>query len=308
MLRVFAARTQVLDRLPLVLTVILMLVMAHRLALLTWRVLPEAGLQESIPPEAEIAAPTVGRKTSLDANVSQWNLFGKVDIAQPQVAEPVVIQETRLNLTLLGIISSDEKVFGKAIISDPTGGEDYYSLGMMVPGGASVHEIHADHVILKRNNGLEMLRLPQEEVIGVNRSASIPRPVQLPVDIASRRMQRSMAASPATMEQKSTGALLVELRATLTNNPQNLAEVIRTDPVRDGDHFLGYRINPGPDRQVLARFGLRPGDIVTTVNGIHLDSPAKGQELLQKLQTAKQMNFEVLRSGVTQAFSFNADP
>ena len=307
MLRGLAARTQVLDRLPLVLTVILMLVMAHRLALLTWRVVPD-GLQESIPEETEHPSTAVERKTSVDANVSQWNLFGKVDIAQPQVAEPVVIQETRLNLTLLGVISSDEKVFGKAIISDPSGGEDYYSLGMMVPGGASVQEIHADHVILKRNNRLEILRLPQEEALGVNMSASIPRPVQLPVDIASRRMQRSMVAAPTTMEQKSTGALLVELRDTLTSNPQNLADVIRTDPVRDGSNFMGYRINPGPDRQVLARFGLRPGDIVTTVNGIRLDSPAKGLELLQRLQTAKQMNFEVLRSGVTQAFSFNADP
>ena len=114
-------------------------------------------------------------------------------------------------------------------------------------------------------------------------------------------------AATEAVEQKKTGTLLRELRDTLNNNPQNLADVIRTDPVREGNHIIGYRVNPGRDRQVIARFGLTSGDIITAVNGVHLDSPAKGATLLQTLQTAKQMTIEVLRSGVTQTLSFDID-
>lgn len=304
--RVFAAHAHVLERLPSVLSIVLMVGMTYRLALLTWQVMPETGSHEVVLPESSLPTPVL--KSPIDISIGQWNLFGRVEISPPQVAEPRVIPETRLNLVLLGLISSDDKIFGKAIISDSTGSEDYYAPGMMVPGGAIVEEIHADHVILKRNNRLEILRLPQEETLEVVMSASLPRPVQLPMDIASRRVQPSMLALPVSTEQKSTGALLRELRDTLITNPQNLAEVIRTDPVRDGDHLMGYRVNPGRDRQVLARFGLHPGDIVTTVNGVRLDSAARGLELSQLLHTAKRINFEVLRSGVTQTFSFDAEP
>lgn len=307
-LREFAARARVSARLPFVLTLVLTVIITHRLASLTWRVMPNAELNDTIPPESVSPSPP-NHPLMVDANISQWTLFGRVEIVTPQaVVESVVIPETRLNLTLLGLISSNDKVFGKAIISDSSGSEDYYAPGMMVPGGAIVEEIHADHVILKRNNSREILRLPQEEMPGATTVASLPRPVHLPMDIASRRMPPSMVAASEAVEQKKTGTLLRELRNTLNNNPQNLSDVIRTDPVREGNNLIGYRVNPGRDRQVIARFGLTSGDIITAVNGVHLDSPAKGSALLQTLQTAKQMTLEVLRSGVTQTLSFDIDP
>ena len=308
-LRELATRVRVSARLPFVLTLVLMVIITYRLASLTWRVLPDSELHDTLPPDEPVSPSPTIHPSIADANIAQWTLFGRVGIVAPQpVVEALVIPETRLNLTLLGLISSNDKVFGKAIISDSSGSEDYYAPGMMVPGGAIVEEIHADHVILKRNNRLEILRLPQEETLGVTMVASLPRPVQLPMDIASRRMPPSMVVGTEAVEQKKTGTLLRELRDTLNNNPQNLADVIRTDPVREGDHLIGYRVNPGRDRQVIARFGLTSGDIITSVNGLHLDSPAKGSALLQTLQTAKQVKLEVLRSGVAQTLSFDVDP
>ena len=74
--------------------------------------------------------------------------------------------------------------------------------------------------------------------------------------------------------------------------------------MREGDKLIGYRVSPGRDRQLLSRFGLRAGDVVTMVNGVRLDNPVKGLEIIQNLQTAGQVNIEVMRNGVTQGFSF----
>lgn len=298
----FIARTQMLERLPWILTVVLIVVLCFRVAELTWRVVPFSEMEEAIPPElpassAQIAKPVV------QASISQSNLFGRVEIAvAPKAEEQVVVPETRLNLTLLGVIASSAAGTAKAIISDASGNEEYYSIGMQVPGGASLEEIHSDYVMLKRNNRMEILRLPTDESALGQAGAG------------GGGMQPNMSAAPQGRhvlppnnmgtDNRSTGAMLHEYRDALNQDPQSVMDLVRAEPVREGDKLVGYRISPGRDRQLLSRFGLRAGDVVTMVNGVRLDNPVKGLEIIQNLQTAGQVNIEVMRNGVTQGFSF----
>jgi general secretion pathway protein C len=173
---------------------------------------------------------------------------------------------------------------------------------MAVPGGATLEEIHTDHVMLKRNDRLEVLRLPQEESFGVP-GAGGQASFEAEVQPRTRRVLPPTLAGDA----RGTGAILRQYRDALNQDPQSVMDLVRAEPYREGDRLVGFRINPGRDRQVLARFGLRPGDIVTAVNGVKLDNPVKGLELIQNLQTANQVNVEVLRNGVTQSFSFAVD-
>ena len=299
----FIARTQMLERLPWVLAIMLMVALSFRLAELTWRIVPFTETEEIIPPEAPATSAQTA-KPQIEVSISQANLFGRVEIAAtPQVEEQVVVPETRLNLTLLGVISSSIAGTAKAIISDASGNEEYYSIGMQVPGGASLEEIHADYVMLKRNNRLEMLRLPADESTGqpvAGGGMSMPQN-----NIATAPQGRHMLP-PATLgtDNRSTGAMLHEYRDALNQDPQSVMDLVRAEPVREGDKLIGYRVSPGRDRQLLARFGLRAGDVVTMVNGVRLDNPVKGLEIIQNLQTAAQVNIEVMRNGVTQGFSF----
>lgn len=298
----FIARTQMLERLPWILTLVLIVALCFRLAELTWRVVPINQTEEIIPPELP-TAPAQIAKPVIETSISQSSLFGRVEIAvTPTAQEQVVVPETRLNLTLLGVIASSVVGTAKAIISDASGSEEYYSIGMQVPGGASLEEIHSDYVMLKRNNRMEILRLPVDE----------SSPGQA-MNVASA--QPNISAPPAGRhvlppnntggtDNRSTGAMLHEYRDALNQDPQSVMDLVRAEPVREGDKLVGYRISPGRDRQLLSRFGLRAGDVVTMVNGVRLDNPVKGLEIIQNLQTAGQVNIEVMRNGVTQGFSF----
>jgi general secretion pathway protein C len=294
------ARTRALEILPGVLTLLFTVAIAFRVAELTWRVVPVSELQETVPAEVSTVSQPV-RAAAVETSVSQWSLFGKVEVAPvAQIDEPIEVPETRLNLTLLGVIASTSKSTAKAIISDPSGNEDYYSVGMPVPGGATVDEIFPDHVMLRRNNRLEVLRLPQDEELGSMRGAS---GMQYTPDTPSRRpLAPSMSA-----DNRSTGAMLRQYREQLNQDPQSVFDLVRAEPFREGDRLVGYRISPGRDRQLLSRFGLRSGDVVTAVNGLRLDNPMRGLEIMQNLQTASQVSVEVIRNGVTQNFSFTVE-
>lgn len=300
LLQTVLARTRVLEILPGILALMFTAAIAYHLAELTWRVVPVAELREAVPPEVATASQPA-RAVAVETSVSQWSLFGKVEVAPvAEAEEPVVVPETRLNLTLLGVIASNSKSTAKAIISDPSGNEDYYSVGMPVPGGATVDEIFPDHVMLRRNNRLEVLRLPQDEELGTMRGAS---GMQYTPDTPARRpLLPSMSG-----DNRSTGAMLRQYRDALNQDPQSVMELVRAEPFREGDRLVGYRISPGRDRQLLSRFGLRSGDVVTAVNGLRLDNPMRGLEIMQNLQTASQVSLEVIRNGVTQNFSFTVE-
>ncbi len=300
LLQSLLARTRALEILPWVLALVFTAAIAYRLAELTWRVVPLTELHETVPPEtSNVVAPV--RAAVPESSVSQWSLFGKVEVAPvAQVEEQVVVPETRLNLTLLGVIASTTKSTAKAIISDPSGNEDYYSVGMPVPGGATVDEIHEDYVMLRRNNRLEVLRLPQDDESG---TMGRPSGMSYTPEAPARRVPPPSVGG----DNRSTGAMLRQYRDALNQDPQSVFDLVRAEPYREGDRVVGYRISPGRDRQLLARFGLRSGDVVTAINGVRLDNPMRGLEVMQNLQTASQMSLEVIRNGVTQNFSFNVE-
>ena len=302
----FIARTQMLERLPWILTLVLIVALCFRLAELTWRVVPITQTEEIIPPELP-TAPAQTAKPAVETSISQSNLFGRVEIAvTPTAQEQVVVPETRLNLTLLGVIASSAVGTAKAIISDASGSEEYYSIGMQVPGGASLEEIHSDYVMLKRNNRMEILRLPVDEsspgqAMNLGNAGNAQPNISTPPSSGRHVLPPNNTGGT---DNRSTGAMLHEYRDALNQDPQSVMDLVRAEPVREGDKLVGYRISPGRDRQLLSRFGLRAGDVVTMVNGVRLDNPVKGLEIIQNLQTAGQVNIEVMRNGVTQGFSF----
>jgi general secretion pathway protein C len=209
------------------------------------------------------------------------------------------LPETQLNLTLSGVVASGSVTGGGAIIAAPGGVEAFYTINAQLPGGAMLKEVHPDRVVLERNGRLETLRLPKEglgnvgggqEVSGGGQSAS-PR-----ASSAARAGIGGNGGAPATLR---------EYRDMVVSDPQSAGNLVQINPKSADGRFIGYELQPGQDAALLSRMGLAPGDIVTSVNGVKLDSPAKALSLLRGLSSMEEIRLDIERSGVPQSLIVN---
>ena len=303
-----------LDYVPVIAGLLLALGVGYSLAQMTWALWQGPRYAYQVPATPRGGPGPAATPAQALPEISALHLFGKFEPPQAPTA-PAVIPVTPLNLLLRGVIAADNPASARAIIADQGGKEDYYAINAELPGGAKLKEIHTDRIILVRNNQDEVLRLPREGVeenipVAVPVSVTPPTPPPQPVPEGAAipvPAPPAAAKGPPVEQNPETLSILRSYRDALQTNPQVLAGVAKAEPVTEGSRQLGYRINAGNDPTFLPRFGLEPGDIITTVNGIALDNPAKGLEAVGKLGSANQVNISILRNGQPRTLSFNLD-
>ncbi len=286
-------------RLPVLANTVLVLLLAYTLAGITWRLVPQP--LEPLPPVAELPPVAAGSaaapSTDFGRQIASWHLFGRAEsnkpVAAPAPPRAQAAPDTRLRLTLKGVFVSDRPGEAWAIIADHRGKEDTYRPGSNLPGGASLLEVYPDRVILLHNRRRETLRLPDANQEHKRGRAGRSSP---------RREAARLASGPVTTVTGEAAQVLRDYRQKLLTDPQSVMSAVRAEPFREGGKLMGYRIFPGADRQLLQKIGLRPGDVVTAINGIRLDSPLKGLEVMQNISNASEVSVEVLRDGFSQTF------
>ncbi len=244
------------------------------LAEIVWLVIPDPDESESVV----VASAPVMRpdQPAFDARqIAQWHLFGESDSEQIKEAAPIDAPETRLNLTLRGVIAADQEANARAIIAEQNRNELSYRIGDNLPGGAELSEVHPDRVILRRAGRYETLRLPKQPLSGNEAVLDESR--------AQLQLNPEMAQ------------VLTEYRQIMRDNPRALIDLVRPVPHQEGTEFIGFRLYPGNRKELFTQFGLRPGDLVTEVNGVALDNPAKGIEVLNQLKDAQDLNLRIRR-------------
>ncbi|HBE91404.1 MAG TPA: type II secretion system protein GspC, partial [Gammaproteobacteria bacterium] len=230
-----------------VLNILLVIWIASLVATLTWDLLAPSEPQE---PEAVVTAPVPVPSNPDRQLISQlpgWHLMGVAakGSAPVKTSAPVDAPETKLKLVLRGVYSSEDQDKGHAIIADPRGKEEQYSIGDMLPGNAELSEVHADKVILKRGGRYETLRLPTDNKPGNTASRS---------NTAARRSVPVRSAS--SPEQR-----LRMVRENLRKRPRDLYNLVRATPKKDGKgNTIGYELGPGSDSELFTQVGLQKGD------------------------------------------------
>jgi len=273
------------------LNTLLVVLLAWSLAQFTWRLVPSdtGGSAIVVQPVNASSAKNTGAKPVDLQQVAALHLFGDAARAPAeQVEAPVSAPETALNLTLKGLIAVDNQEQALAIIAQGSGDEQAYRVGDSVPGGAKLHEILADRVILQRGGRFETLTLPKEKVT----DGADNTPPRSPVTSRPPRpgLTPNGRYGPGAQQLKA-------MRERLLKNPQEAMQMINAQPVMDGGQMKGYRVTPGRDRRLFSSVGLRPGDIVTSVNGIPLSDPAQMGQLFDQLTSARPLDVTVERGG-----------
>jgi general secretion pathway protein C len=191
----------------------------------------------------------------------------------------VQVPETSLNLTLQGVLYSDDPQQAKAIIVGAEKKGETYRRGQTIQG-AVLQEILADRVILQRNGNQETLKLKKE----------------------TTSSESSSPVSPAVSQPQTS---LKDYRQQIIDKPANLSKVVRIKPSETNGKLVGYELNAGNDPQIFQQLGFQSGDIVIKINDIPLDVPTQSFNALQQLSSAKMLKVDILRKGVPQAISID---
>jgi general secretion pathway protein C len=155
-----------------------------------------------------------------------------------------------------------------------------HAVGDNVPGGAKLHSVYSDRVLLDRNGRLEYLTLPHQSSAALNAN-----PIQAAVPNQNPAFDR--------------------VRRLISEDPSVLSDIMRNQPVLMQGKLRGFRVYPGRNRQAFTRLGLRSGDLVIAINGTPLDDPARGDEIFRTIGSASEARVTVMRNGQQQDLSLN---
>ena len=215
-------------------------------------------------------------------SVVSAHLFG-VAAVDPGAQDPANAPQSTANLVLAGTIATQDPKRGVAIISDG-GASKVYAVGDRI-GGASLHSVYLDHVILDRGGALETLLLPR-----------LPGPGMRGPPVVRR-----------TGGDPRTAAAVENIRRLVQQDPSILDQVMRVVPSYDSaaGKLRGFRAYPGRNRQIFNKLGLKAGDLVTAINGTALDDPQRGQEIFNTIQTSDHATVTIERGGQKQDITLN---
>jgi general secretion pathway protein C len=227
-----------------------------------------------------LAASQSRQQTLRVRDIVAAHLFGEAASTAADGSAP----QTTVQLVLAGVLAVPDPKRGLAILGPSAAAARLYMVGGAVPGGVRLYSVYPDHVLLDRDGSIESLQLPKKIAL----TAAPPPPTASGMLSPGQRL--------AALAQ-GNGALLGGLvRATPVINPS-------------GGKLSGFRIFPG-GRSSIATFtqlGLRPGDLVTAVNGTQLDDVNRGNEILQTLSSAASATLTVQRNGQPQDLNLNLE-
>ena len=264
-------------RLPAIISLLLVIAIAHAMAKITWMFLPES---EAAMQQSSIArTPVISQPNQAQAirQVASAHLFGEMQSSA--VPRQKTAPKTRLNLVLRGVIAADPMSLSHAIIArGKNGEEEVFAVGDKMPGGVIIEEVHADHVILNRSGKLETLQLIKDEDVGT--------------------VSRSASNSAGFLPPASPGEALSNIRQEILQNPTSFGNYAVPVVVKRDGKQLGYRLQPQEQgNQLMQEVGLEANDVITEINGIKLDNPQNGIGALRQLSTAKNVSLMVMRNG-----------
>jgi general secretion pathway protein C len=225
--------------------------------------------------------PTAAQRRIDVVAIANSHLFGEAKV-EPSETSAADAPPTNVPLVLTGIISADDPRIGLAIVGENAATARVRAVGDSLPGGVTLHAVYGDRVLLDRGGRLEALALPRQ-FAGTPGAPPPPPPTAAP----------------------ETNPAIERMRQLVTDEPSIVSDIMRQQPVFAQGKQRGYRVYPGRNRQAFMRLGLRPGDLVTAINGTPLDDPARGNEVFRTIGSSSEARITVMRNGRQQELTLN---
>lgn len=241
-------------------------------ALLIWQgvnllwalIVPLSPLGAWQPQAAAIGSPAERRAT-----LSGFDPFFRSGATGPASATV-----TALGLTLFGVNMNEATGGGSAIIAGEDGVQSSYAVGDEIAPGVTLAGVAFDHVLLDRGGARESLFLDQSG----GAAAAVPA-VALPAPTPE------IGSAPAAGAPSASGEL----------SPAAIKVGIGFAPRSEGGRVTGLTVQPQGDGAVFRAAGLRPGDVIRSVNGRPIASASDAAALAGQLAPGARVSLEVER-------------
>lgn len=230
---------------------------------------------------------TVARSWADHKVITDRNIFGAKLGAEEVVVEPEPVLNleaavTKLPLKLLGTVASDDPSVASAAINDiGTRKHQIVYVGDALDNHpeVTVHSITRAVVFLQTNGKLEKLELADDpEDKGAKHTR---RPTAKRAAVRARPAQKKAAAKNQLERLKQ----IASGRSTAA-----LYSQARIVPKWEDGKMVGVQLNQVKKGSLYEKIGIRSGDIITSLNGIRIDSPQASSELLSEFTQAKEFD------------------
>lgn len=282
--RFWTASTQ--NAVRLTVAVLAVAYILYILSQITWQIIPEPQTPSTVQPAIQSSVTISDNDDVKNINILlSQNIFGD-RASTPKVVEQDVTDapETKLNLTLNGVVASTEKDGGAAIISRGNN-QATYGIGDKIDGTqATLHQVFADRVIISNRGVKETLMLDG-------------------VDFVKASEAQIIQAEPVIDEASIQAELDQDMVAKLRNDPTQFADFIAINPERVDGEIVGYRVSPGRQPEFFARAGLKAGDVIIGLNGLDLTLPREAMRAMQTLKESDTLDLTILRNGNIQSLT-----
>jgi general secretion pathway protein C len=278
--------------------VLLLIYIAYLSAKITWSVVPKAQLSEQTSVGANQQVTSNKAKKTIDvAKIQSLNLFGQYNenVDETPEVEMADVPETKLNLTLSGLVASDDKSVAAAIIENQ-GKQETYGIGDIIIGTrANLEQVLMDRVIIKQSGRLETLMLDgfdySQPAKGVSNKPSSRKP---------RSKFGPQSSDSNVVDQRNNRQLTAvakNLRNELAKDPAKIGDYLRISPKRKDGNIVGYTLRPGKSPDFFKQAGLKVGDVAVQMNGFDLIAPAQAMQAMAEMKQARDISLLVDRQG-----------
>jgi general secretion pathway protein C len=191
----------------------------------------------------------------------------KTEKSEPEKKEEVIINLK--NFVLKGTIVCSQCDHSIVILKDTkTGKTITVSEGKEIEG-FKVLKVYPDYVLLSRNGREYVLRLFKKEEAGGKGMSAVKSPSTNVFKVRRKEV----------IEEISSGKFLKYINITPSTKPE------------------GLKVNYVSRRSFIYKLGIRPGDIITAINDIHLKTPEDSFSAFEQLKNSDSITIKVVRRG-----------
>ena len=278
----FKYETKIINSAKHLLILVLLIYGAYLLAKLFWFVVvPVDGHDILVLPSTALI-----EQKNENANVRQlssFHLFGEAGkVVDKPKDQPIVAPKTNLRLLLKGVFTAKDGGTSGAIIEEMGKSADYYALGAVLPGNATLEDVYEDRVLLRRNGRLETLSFDEKDLDSESQITRQEKP----------RPSTNRMASNNDLNVKTPEQFIDEATRQISENPEQALKSVGLNASSQGYVYQGG--NP-----MLSGLNLKKGDVIRSVNGHALGDVKKDKNLMKSLYEQGNLEVEVVRDGAS---------